>query len=158
MILIVWATVENPRGSVEKLSPQKSPSGAYTVLRGSVSTLDILLRGQFFHTALGFSTVAFRVWCRFCLWCQLGVPLLLVMSVLSVMSLSNVCDVSIVIEWCRWCQGALSGMSAMLGMSVISGSGVGSYIGQRSVPLSHVCHGVMASLIQGILTRSTNKA
>ena len=36
MILIVWATVENPRGSVEKLGPQDSPLGAYTFLWGSV--------------------------------------------------------------------------------------------------------------------------
>ena len=28
------ATVENPRGSVEKLSPKESVDGAYTVLRG----------------------------------------------------------------------------------------------------------------------------
>ena len=30
------ATVENPRGSVEKLSPKESVEGADTVLRGSV--------------------------------------------------------------------------------------------------------------------------
>ena len=30
------ATVENPRGSVEKLSPKESVKGADTVLRGSV--------------------------------------------------------------------------------------------------------------------------
>ena len=30
------ATVENPRGSVEKLSPKESAEGADTVLRGSV--------------------------------------------------------------------------------------------------------------------------
>ena len=30
------ATVENPRGSVEKLSPKDSVEGANTVLRGSV--------------------------------------------------------------------------------------------------------------------------
>ena len=30
------ATVENPRGRVEKLSPKESVEGAYTVLRGSV--------------------------------------------------------------------------------------------------------------------------
>ena len=30
------ATVENPRGSVEKLSPKESVEGAHTVLRGSV--------------------------------------------------------------------------------------------------------------------------
>ena len=30
------ATVENPRGSVEKLSPKKSVEGTDTVLRGSV--------------------------------------------------------------------------------------------------------------------------
>ena len=30
------ATVENPRGSVEKLSPKESVKGANTVLRGSV--------------------------------------------------------------------------------------------------------------------------
>ena len=30
------ATVENPRGSVEKLSPEESVEGADTVLRGSV--------------------------------------------------------------------------------------------------------------------------
>ena len=35
-IFCLKATVENPRGSVEKLSPQENPSGAYTVLRGSV--------------------------------------------------------------------------------------------------------------------------
>ena len=32
----VKATVENPRGSVEKLSPKESVQGADTVLRGSV--------------------------------------------------------------------------------------------------------------------------
>ena len=32
------ATVENPRGSVEKLSPKESVEGADTVLRGSVRT------------------------------------------------------------------------------------------------------------------------
>ena len=42
MILIVCATVQNPWGSVEKLSPQDSPLGAYTVLLGSVSTLNTL--------------------------------------------------------------------------------------------------------------------
>ena len=31
------ATVENPRGIVEKLSPKESVEGADTVLRGSVS-------------------------------------------------------------------------------------------------------------------------
>ena len=30
------ATVENPRGSVEKLSPKESVKGAHTVLRGSL--------------------------------------------------------------------------------------------------------------------------
>ena len=30
------ATVENPRGSVEKLSPKESVEGADTVVRGSV--------------------------------------------------------------------------------------------------------------------------
>ena len=30
------ATVENPRGSVEKLSPKESVNGAHTVLRGTV--------------------------------------------------------------------------------------------------------------------------
>ena len=34
----VKATVENPRGSVEKLSPKESVKGAATVLRGSVKT------------------------------------------------------------------------------------------------------------------------
>ena len=34
------ATVENPRGSVEKLSPKESVEGADTVLRGSVIDLD----------------------------------------------------------------------------------------------------------------------
>ena len=32
----VKATVENPRGSVEKLSPKESVEGADTVLRGSL--------------------------------------------------------------------------------------------------------------------------
>ena len=32
----VKATVENPRGSVKKLSPKESVEGADTVLRGSV--------------------------------------------------------------------------------------------------------------------------
>ena len=50
MILIVLATFEI-LGRVEKLSPQDSPSGAYTLLRGSVRTLNTLLRGHFFHTA-----------------------------------------------------------------------------------------------------------
>ena len=43
----VKATVENLRGSVEKLSPKESVKGADTVLRGSYSTLP-----------QGFSTVA----------------------------------------------------------------------------------------------------
>ena len=30
------ATVDNPRGSVEKLSPKESVEGAHTVLRGSM--------------------------------------------------------------------------------------------------------------------------
>ena len=98
------ATFENPRGSVEKLSPKESVEGADTVLRGSVrapegfsegkpeaakprgrsprgfaaeglpeenpsvSTLNTLLRGQFFHTAprifnSRFQTVGFLQCC-----------------------------------------------------------------------------------------------
>ena len=35
-LVTLKATVENPRGSVEKLSPKESVEGADTVLRGSV--------------------------------------------------------------------------------------------------------------------------
>ena len=35
-VFSVKATVENPRGSVKKLSPKESVKGAVTVLRGSV--------------------------------------------------------------------------------------------------------------------------
>ena len=38
-VFSVKATVENPRGSVEKLSPKESVEGTNTVLRGSVSAL-----------------------------------------------------------------------------------------------------------------------
>ena len=66
----VKATVENPRGSVEKLSPKNSVEGADTLLRGSVrapegfsegkpeapklrgrSPRGTLLKRQFFHSA-----------------------------------------------------------------------------------------------------------
>ena len=36
MSVCLKASVENPRGSVEKLSPKESVEGADTVLRGSV--------------------------------------------------------------------------------------------------------------------------
>ena len=36
MSVCLKATVENPRGSVEKLSPKENVEGAHTVLRGSV--------------------------------------------------------------------------------------------------------------------------
>jgi len=40
------ATVENPRGSVEKLSPKESVEGADTVLRGSVRALKGFSEGK----------------------------------------------------------------------------------------------------------------
>ena len=47
----VKATVENPRGSVEKLSPKENVKGDHTAPQHSVGTRGILLRGQFFNTA-----------------------------------------------------------------------------------------------------------
>ena len=41
------ATVENPRGSVEKLSPKESVEGAHTAPQHSVGTQGTVLRGQF---------------------------------------------------------------------------------------------------------------
>ena len=40
------ATVENPRGSVEKLSPKESVEGADTVLRGSVRAPEGFSKGK----------------------------------------------------------------------------------------------------------------
>ena len=40
------ATVENPRGSVEKLSPKESVEGANTVLRGSVRATEGFSKGK----------------------------------------------------------------------------------------------------------------
>ena len=40
------ATVENPRGSVEKLSPKESVEGADTVLRGSVRASEGFSEGK----------------------------------------------------------------------------------------------------------------
>ena len=40
------ATVENPRGSVEKLSPKESVEGTDTVLRGSVRALKGFSEGK----------------------------------------------------------------------------------------------------------------
>ena len=40
------ATVDNPRGSVEKLSPKESVEGANTVLRGSVRALKGFSEGK----------------------------------------------------------------------------------------------------------------
>ena len=40
------ATVENPRGTVEKLSPKESVKGADTVLSGSVRTLKMFSEGK----------------------------------------------------------------------------------------------------------------
>ena len=42
----VKATVENPRGSVEKLSPKESVEGADTVLRSSVRALKGFSEGK----------------------------------------------------------------------------------------------------------------
>ena len=42
----VKATVENPRGSVEKLSPKESVEGADTVLRGSVRAPERFSEGK----------------------------------------------------------------------------------------------------------------
>ena len=42
----VKATVENPRGSVEKLSPKESVEGADTVLRGSVTAPEGFSEGK----------------------------------------------------------------------------------------------------------------
>ena len=39
-------TVENPRGSVEKLSPKDSVEGAYTVLRGSARAPEGFYEGK----------------------------------------------------------------------------------------------------------------
>ena len=40
------ATVENPKGSVEKLSPKESVEGTNTVLRGSVRALKGFSKGK----------------------------------------------------------------------------------------------------------------
>ena len=64
--------MENTFGSVEKLFPQESPSGAHTELRGSVRTrTDTQDRSDGSHRIfnsfstllLGFSTVSFSVEC-----------------------------------------------------------------------------------------------
>ena len=47
----VKATVENPKGSVEKLSPKESVEGAHTAPQHSVGTRGTVLREQFFHSA-----------------------------------------------------------------------------------------------------------
>ena len=53
------ATVENLRGSVEKLFPKESVEGADTVLRGSVRAPEALSLGDRYSTLpQGFSTVA----------------------------------------------------------------------------------------------------
>ena len=42
----VKASVENPRGSVEKLSPKESVEGSDTVLRGSVRAPEEFSKGK----------------------------------------------------------------------------------------------------------------
>ena len=39
------ATVTNPKGNVEKLSPKESPSDAHTVLRGTAPKDSVSIRG-----------------------------------------------------------------------------------------------------------------
>ena len=39
------ATVTNPNGSVEKLSPKESPEDAHTVLRGAARKYSVSIRG-----------------------------------------------------------------------------------------------------------------
>ena len=52
MILIVWATVENRWGSVERTVPSGEFLGCLHCAAGQCEgSLDTLLRGQFFHTA-----------------------------------------------------------------------------------------------------------
>ena len=45
-LVTLKATVENPRGSVEKLSPKESVEGANTVLRGSVRAPNGFAQGK----------------------------------------------------------------------------------------------------------------
>ena len=49
----VKATVENPRGSVEKLSPKESPEDSHTVLRGAAWKDSVSIQGQLYRDWTG---------------------------------------------------------------------------------------------------------